>query len=341
MYYVSVNDFRSLMEKLSNTYEVMVPVKHEKKLFYKKYAGNEEPPVIGEVRASDPLKAFYFQAREKVAFNFEETTGPENKKPLCIVGVKACDLKGFKVQDFVFINDEYKDPFYQENRKENLVISSDCTCAIDTCFCVALGVNPWPEENFDINVSPVKGGYIAEAGSEKGITLIEKNQDLFANLAKTQEQERQENRESVKKAVLKNIKKNGIPSEDRFKGIIDKNYTSGLWEEEANNCVECGACNAICPTCHCFLLYDQKDEKNLERLRIWDSCLIKDFARVAGGANPRERLWMRLRNRFEKKFDFFPKTAGINACTGCGRCVSACPAKIDIRNVLKRLVEHV
>ena len=79
----------------------------------------------------------------------------------------------------------------------------------------------------------------------------------------------------------------------------------------------------------------------MERLRIWDSCMIKDFARVAGGANPREKLWMRLRNRFEKKFDFFPKVAGEYACTGCGRCIQACPAKIDIRKVLKKLVDNV
>jgi Fe-S oxidoreductase len=68
--------------------------------------------------------------------------------------------------------------------------------------------------------------------------------------------------------------------------------------------------------------------------------MIKDFARVAGGGNPRKILWMRLRNRFEKKFDFFPKVSGITACTGCGRCISACPAKIDIRKVLRRLVNN-
>jgi Fe-S oxidoreductase len=87
-------------------------------------------------------------------------------------------------------------------------------------------------------------------------------------------------------------------------------------------------------------LYDQKDKENMARLRVWDSCMLKGYARVAGG-NPRPKLFMRLRNRFEKKFDFFPKVAGVYACTGCGRCVSACPAKIDIRKVLKRLVNNV
>ena len=68
--------------------------------------------------------------------------------------------------------------------------------------------------------------------------------------------------------------------------------------------------------------------------------MIKDFAKVAGNANPRGKLSQRLRNRFEKKFDFFPKVANVYACTGCGRCISACPAKIDIRKVLGKLVDN-
>ena len=141
--------------------------------------------------------------------------------------------------------------------------------------------------------------------------------------------------------VEKNIADNALPRQDAYSGVVAANFEADVWRDEAQTCVECGACNTICPTCHCFFLFDQKDEAGMARFRLWDSCMIKDFARVAGGANPRPELWMRLRNRFEKKFDFFPKVAGLYACTGCGRCISACPAKIDIRKVLKRLVAHV
>ncbi len=91
-------------------------------------------------------------------------------------------------------------------------------------------------------------------------------------------------------------KENNIPHQDSFKNIIERGYESNIWADEASKCVECGACNTICPTCHCFLLYDQKSENQMARLRIWDSCMIKDYAQVAGGANPRPELWMRLRN---------------------------------------------
>ncbi|MBN1521591.1 MAG: 4Fe-4S dicluster domain-containing protein, partial [Candidatus Aureabacteria bacterium] len=253
------------------------------------------------------------------------------------VGVKACDLKGFKVQDFVFKDHDCTDPFYMKLRKENLIISADCTCAIETCFCLTLNVKPYPQEDFDINLSMAEGGFVVEVGSDKGKKYIEKFSSLFEKAGENLVKQRESNRKKVTEDVQKNIADNQVPHQDSLKGAVERNYESEIWSDEAKTCVECGACNTICPTCHCFLLYDQKDEKSMARLRIWDSCMIKDFARVAGGANPREKLWMRLRNRFEKKLDFFPKVASVYACTGCGRCISACPAKIDIRRVMKRL----
>ncbi|UCH11870.1 MAG: 4Fe-4S dicluster domain-containing protein, partial [Candidatus Omnitrophota bacterium] len=334
MKFISNNNLIKLLESLKKDYKVYVPVKKHGQRFYKRYFEFTDDIVIGEVRPFEPLKAFFTRARETVAEDFRPDVPHAKDKPFAIVGVKACDLKGFKVQDYVFKDHDYQDPFYIKNREKNLIISADCTCAIDTCFCLALGTKPHPQEDFDINLSDIGEGFVVEAGSQKGQNIIDEKPRLFQDARKELIVERDRIREKVIREVEKNIKENDIPNQELFKGIIEKNYESDIWKEEAGTCVECGACNTICPTCHCFLLYDQKDKKKMERLRIWDSCLIKDFARVAGGANPRQKLWMRLRNRFEKKFDFFPKVAEIYACTGCGRCISACPAKIDIREVL-------
>ena len=337
-YYISHSNLRELLEVLKRDFSVYVAVKKDTQRFYKQYIDFADDIVIGEVRPFEPLKAFFSRAREKVADDFKDDIPDTRKKPFAIVGVKACDLKGFKVQDFVFKDHDYKDPFYIRAREENLIISADCTCAINTCFCLSLGIKPYPEEDFDINLSEVEDGFILEVGSEKGRRLIDRNPSLFEETKDELIGKRDEQRGRVIKEVEKNIKEYEIPNQDFYKGIIERSYESDIWLDKSKTCVECGACNTICPTCHCFLLYDQKDKENITRLRIWDSCLIKDFAQVAGGANPRKKLWMRLRNRFEKKFDFFPKVANVYACTGCGRCISACPAKIDIREVLKRLV---
>ena len=63
---------------------------------------------------------------------------------------------------------------------------------------------------------------------------------------------------------------------------IEDSFESGLWAEFAEDCVECGACNFICCTCHCFLLADGLDEDGTPaRTRLWDACLYKAFARTA------------------------------------------------------------
>lgn len=340
MKYISVDNFAKLLENLKEDYHIFAPVKNRGQRFYKEYTGAIDGMIVGEVRPFEPLKAFFSRAREIVAEGFKPDVPHSKDKPFCIVGVKACDLKGFKIQDYVFWSQDYQDTFYIKSRQDNLIISADCTCTIDTCFCLALGVMPFPQEDFDINLSAVKAGFIVEAGSPKGGAVVEKYDSLFEEAKEEAVSARDWQREKVAGEVEKNLKENDVPHQDIYKGAIEKNYDSDIWSDEARTCVECGACNTICPTCHCFLLYDQKDEDRMARLRIWDSCMIKDFARVAGGANPREHLWMRLRNRFEKKFDFFPKVAEIYACTGCGRCISACPAKIDIRKVLKRLTSN-
>ena len=338
--FISDKNIVKLLDQLKKDYEVYVPVKKDKQRFYKKYDVFTDDITIGEVRPFEPLKAFFSPAREKVADGFKNSVPAFKDKPFAIVGVKACDLKGFKVQDYVFKDHDYQDPFYIKMRSENLIIASDCTCTIETCFCLALGIKPYPQEDFDINLSQVNGGFIAESASKKGEEFLQDNLFLFQEPIKEKLTERDKQREKVTGEVEKNIKEKNIPLQESFKSIIEDSYENDLWKEESKTCVECGACNTICPTCHCFLLYDQKDSKKMRRFRMWDSCMLKGFARVAGGANPRPQLWMRLRNRFEKKFDFFPKVAEVYACTGCGRCISACPAKIDIRKVLRKLVDN-
>lgn len=350
MQYISKDNLVKLLDVIQKEYDTFIPIKKGKNRLYKRYSQTmklrerknnteENEIVLGEVRTIEPLKAFFSRARECVAEGFKDEVPHSSSRPYCMVGVKACDLKGFKIQDNVFKEEDFFDPIYINHRENNLIISADCTCAIDTCFCLSLDLKPYPQEEFDLNLSEVSQGFIVEVGSNKGQTIIDGNSSLFEEAKDDLVSEKEDQRLKVIKEVKENIKQYGIPYQDRFEGIIKKNYDSTIWGEEAKTCVECGACNTICPTCHCFLLYDQMSVESMERLRVWDSCMIKDFARVAAGVNPRPWLWMRLRNRYEKKFDFFPKRASLYACTGCGRCITACPAKIDIRKILKRLVK--
>jgi sulfhydrogenase subunit beta (sulfur reductase) len=348
--YLTKANLASLIDSLEPEFAVFVPQRRSGRRMYGRLAaaGGQEGPrtgegamIVGEVRPVEPLKTFFFRNRQKVAEGFQDTVPGSAERPLCLVGVKACDLRSLRVLDAVFRGPDYRDPFYMQARERSLILSADCTSTLESCFCLALGLPPFPEADFDLNLSEVEGGFLTEAGSEKGRKLVEEHRSLFQDPPPGSRNARERLRSRISEEVRKNLQQFSVPEKDKLAGAIRKAYEAPLWREEAQACVECGACNTICPTCHCFLLFDQVRSGQLSRFRLWDSCLLKDFARVAGGANPRPQLWMRLRNRFEKKFDFFPQLAGIYACTGCGRCILACPAKIDIREVLKRNVEYV
>ena len=100
-FYLLNSDFNQFLEALSLSYQVYVPVKKDKQRFYKKFTSGE-PVSVGEVRTFEPLKAFFTRAREVVAHNFDEDLPHPRQEPMAIVGAKACDLKGFKIQDYVF-----------------------------------------------------------------------------------------------------------------------------------------------------------------------------------------------------------------------------------------------
>ena len=337
LYFINKPNLDRLVKNLSKTYKIFAPVKADNKRFYKEIGENGlGDSVIGEIRAVEAIKSFYFPARTKIAEYFSKKTSNKEEKPIAIIGVKSCDLASFKVMDYVYAQEPFRDPFYVAKREEGLIISSDCTCYGETCFCVAIGIMPYPTENFDINLSEFDGGYVAESGSSKGEKIIKEYLELFQS-AEPYMEKINSNRKKLKEDLLEHVKKSDIPPKDSVQGAFKSKFDSNLWEDVAKTCVECGACNIICPACHCFILMDQKNGNSFERLRMWDSCLLMSFARVAGGANPRKLLAQRMRNRFDKKFNFFFDTIGRFGCTGCGRCTEACPGKIDIREVLSKL----
>lgn len=340
-YFLRQGEFIELLRLLTSDYDIFTLARQNGSLSFQRFPSPESEIVIGGVRAVDPLKSFFFPARELVSLGYSHETGANGRRPMCIVGAKSCDLKALGMIDQVFLpSSGHSDPFYSATRDQTLLISADCTEVLKTCFCSALGLEPHCEDGADINLAELEAGILLTALSARGKALLDNRWAGLSSASPGHLKEREVRRNVTLKAVQESVESQAIPGETDLKGAVDGHFDNPLWEEEAEHCVECGACNTICPTCHCFLLFDQIQDQRLARYKTWDSCLLHDFARVAGGHNPRPRLWSRLRNRFVKKFSFFPKVAGMNACTGCGRCIEACPAQIDIRRILKRIVSH-
>ena len=161
----------------------------------------------------------------------------------------------------------------------------------------------------------------------------------FADVPVSATQEMEQNREAAQKQLHENNA--DYVFEVPVREIVDNTQTSSVYDEEAAGCIECQACTRVCPTCHCFYLYDMKLNDGFGKMKMWDSCVRLNFARVAGDANPRKILGDRARHRLLHKFVYFLDRYGINMCVGCGRCIDACAGEIEMREILKKLNEEL
>ncbi len=128
--------------------------------------------------------------------------------------------------------------------------------------------------------------------------------------------------------------------QSRLSGIMARSYEHPVWEEAVRNCVGCGTCNLVCPTCYCFDVNENVDITATRgfRERSWDGCTLRQFSEVAGGEVFRDQLAARQRHRVLRKFKYISDATGMPWCVGCGRCTAACPAGISIANIVNRLV---
>ena len=291
--------------------------------------------VLGAFRPEEPLKAILFPPREFLGPLGGPAPDSDGRERI-VVGVKRCDLESLAIHDFVFAGTEPVDPGYADLRRRAILIGSDCTDCLDVCFCTAVGLSPHPESAYDLNVAFAEGRPVLEVGTERGRQLLGKASDLIMPAPPETLDALTRTRAAMADRVAAQAAGNGLPPGADWTGAVAGAMDSGLWADFADDCVECGACNFACCTCHCFALVDGADAGGRPaRTKQWDSCLFPTFARVAGGGNPRRRRAERLRTRFDKKFVYFPEVLGRLACDGCGRCTEACAGRIDIRAVLK------
>ena len=299
---------------------------------------------LGDLPPIESIKSFMFPAREQVAVYPQPDQAeslPQKEFSQTIAGARACDISALDILDKVFINGDYVDPFYEHRRRQTVLITTDCVKPAEYCFCNLLGGKPFPEQGFDINFSPVQDGYLVQSGSSKGDDIIAQAKKLLTDVAAEQLEQRQHNRQSAMDTLKEqnqqfevDVAKKGKKSQ--FHLLKDSKHNSA-------NCVECGACSYICPTCHCFFLFDQRGkddpEKNI-RLKTWDSCIMANFAKMGGeGAKPtpRPELRNRFENRVRHKFEWMVENLNVVGCVGCGRCEAACMGGSDIRGFLKEI----
>ena len=332
---VLISELKLLLNALAEEADLYVPKKVDEHHVYARYDTAASPEVeLNNIRACVPVKEFLLPARE-IAAIYPQACETEETKPFAVFGLKDCGLRSIVVLDKVFAEEEFADGLYLKRREKMFVISSDCFDPSDSCICNVVDGQSFPSKGFDLNVSRVKHGFIVEAGSQKGEDFIKRNSRLFANVTDGLLSERNENREQIEKQLRKNNAE--LKGSTSVRDSMEKGQDSDFFDVEAEKCVECQACTRVCPTCHCFYLYDAKQKDYFAKMKMWDSCMRMAYASVAGGANPRKVLGERLRHRLLHKFVYFLDRYGIQMCVGCGRCIDAEVGGVDLKEILKRL----
>jgi ferredoxin len=332
--YLNAEKLNDLLLSLTSSSEVFVPKVVDGKTAWQKL-GPEARYKTTAARVEHPLKGFFFPAQEKVGtYPAAEESAPTAPDRV-VVGAKACDLVALKTYDKVFGEGDVVDDFYLAKRQKTTIIAADCPEPLETCGCSLVDGKPFPEDGFDLCLSEVEGGFVVEVGSEKGRKLAGGVSGLD-DATEAQQSQRKAARGAAAERLQGDNTQFGV-SVSRQE-LVRRSDRDDQWREGVSTCVECGACLFACPTCYCFLLHDYPREGGGgERAKAWDACIYGGYHLMAGGGSPRADLVKRFRNRWMHKFDYFVDAFGFESCSGCGRCISGCPGKIDLRKVIKSM----
>lgn len=249
-------------------------------------------------------------------------------------GVHPCDIAALMKLDKVLLEEGFNDSRYKQKRANSIIIGHTCIEPHGSCFCNTSGSGPDSDYGFDLLLTDIIDRYYARSGTELGRALL--SADYFVEPTEEEKQLRADQLEHLLKKLPdrldteKIIKK--IPNID-----FDKHF-----REFTDLCLTCGACNMVCPTCHCFSFLERTndDKSKGSRHLTWDSCHYEKFAKMAGNINARSDVKARFRHRILDKYYYDAKRYGDVFCVGCGRCQDFCPANLSIREAVKKIEEN-
>jgi sulfhydrogenase subunit beta (sulfur reductase) len=257
----------------------------------------------------------------------ENEPGAREQPHIALLGVRSCDLRAIGILDDVLLRRQSVDVHYAARRASVLVIAVTCSDPAGTCFCVSMGAGPEPEEGFDLSLTELLDEeghrFLVRSGSMRGAELLDRLPTVTASDADV----------TAASAVVESATgRMGRRLEtDRLRDLLYANAQHPQWKDAADRCLACGNCTLVCPTCFCTSVEDTTDlvDGSAERLRLWDSCFTSEHSHLAGGS-VRGTTAARYRQWATHKLASWWDQFGTSGCVGCGRCVTWCPAAIDI-----------
>jgi ferredoxin len=203
----------------------------------------------------------------------------------------------------------------------------ECLEANSNCFCGAVGSGPSVEDGFDVAYARLDEKRVFfKYGSELGRDILFK-----LGLKPASEREVGEYREKIESTRESTSRAFRKVMREVQENLLKKAGDRDLWLKVSDDCVGCGNCNFVCPTCFCLEFEYSINEENMGvKTALWTGCLLYTYGQVAGGHFRRE-LYTRYRHFLLHKFVFYPRQTGLLGCVGCGRCITWCPMGIDLR----------
>ncbi|RME53854.1 hypothetical protein D6783_00590 [Candidatus Woesearchaeota archaeon] len=320
----------SLLKTLMQTYTVFAPIKQDETRYEELATEDAIKDITLEEFPLFPAKKIFFP-KEETLFHFKGNTltpATPQKKPKVVFGLRRCDLNAIAHQDIAFTT-EHPDPYYQARRDETVLIGIHCATAYDEyCFCGSLNLDKNAQ---DIMLYPKADHYLLEATSNQG-------EQLLNNLAQTLPDTLTPTPHSISDEEKTTPGTNNLATINLNHFINNKQ-----WEEPASRCIDCAACNTLCPTCYCFEIHDTSSLPELtkgKRERKWSACMTPSFTRVAGDHIFRHELLDRFKHRIYHQLQWFKDRFGVHLCVGCGRCIRGCPERIDFRSTINAFKEN-
>ena len=288
---------------------------------------------FGYAVGPDSWKRFLFPPRVRLWRAHRDDAAPPtfeeeavDDPPLALVGVRACELRAIAIQDRVFTGGRYVDRDYAARREGAFVVAVNCFEPAGTCFCVSTGTGPRVEAGFDLALTEVLAGehrFVVEVGSERGgdvLAELTSRPATGADLAAA--------REATDAAADRMGRTLEVGD---LRELLGRKAEHPRWADVADRCLSCGNCTLVCPTCFCTGIEDTSDLSGdaAERWRVWDSCFSVQYSYIHGGA-VRPSVRSRYRQWLTHKLATWQDQFGMLGCVGCGRCITWCPAAIDL-----------
>ncbi len=280
-----------------------------------------------------PLKRFWSAFRENRGFRLDPKADDFPK--MSFIGVRPCELRAIAILDKVLLGGPYRDYAYANLRKNLFIVAVNCSHAGGTCFCASVGSGPKAASGYDLALTELVGDnhrFLIEVGSDAGAEMVK---DISGHDAS---QEDIEAADSISTQVAKHMGK----SLESFglRELFGRNTDAPRWEMVAKRCFSCGNCTMICPTCFCTIVEDSTDLSGVHanRDQKWDSCFTVDFSYIHGGSI-RPSAKSRYRQWATHKFGSWQDQFDSIGCVGCGRCITWCPAAIDITEGVRAIRE--